>query len=258
MSIQLDTNRLAGATQMSAQDLSTSPEQGKALSALLGGKSVTVTNGAMTDLEALVAKLKNESERTRFSLMMTSLASISQSLSDSQKAALEQGIALSEKLDELNKQLGGLDGDKQKAEKDAAILQAKIDSLQKQIDQAIQDGKNHNELVAEQKRVRAELDEKKQVIADTKGKIDQTKNEISSVKVKISACIGSVGENTLKTIASELAELTGPEDAESPAEAEKKAAKEEAHDPLNAIRESLDRIERDLTDAIEENRIATV
>ena len=258
MSIQLDTNRLAGAMQTSAQDVATSSGSGKATAALLGGKSLTVTNGAMTDLEALVAKLKNESERTRFSMLMMSLTSISQSLSDAQKSALEQGIALSEKLDELNEMLGGYEDDAKKAKADAAILQAEIDSLQKQIDQAIQDGKDHNELVAEQKRVRAELDAKEQTIADTQGKIDQTKNEISSVKGKISALVSSVGENTLKTIADELAALTGPEDAESPAEAEKKAAKEEAHDPLNAIRESLDKIERDITNAIEENRIETV
>ena len=51
---------------MSAPDLPAPTEQGKALAALLGGKSVTVTDGSMSDLEALVAKLKSESERTRF------------------------------------------------------------------------------------------------------------------------------------------------------------------------------------------------
>ena len=88
MSIQLDTTRLAGSIQMSAPDLPAPSEQGKALAALLGGKSLTVTDGSMTDLEALVAKLKSDSERTRFLMLMTSLTSIGQSLDAAQKSAL--------------------------------------------------------------------------------------------------------------------------------------------------------------------------
>ncbi|MBO4709091.1 MAG: hypothetical protein J5727_04860 [Kiritimatiellae bacterium] len=258
MSIQLDTTRLAGSVQMSLPDLAAPTEQGKALAALLGGKSVTVTDGSMSDLEALVARLKNESERAKFLMLMTSLTSIGQSLNEAQKAALEEGLALSEKLDALTDQLKTYEGDNSKAKADSLILQAKIEQLSKQIEQAVEDGKKHNELVAEMKRVREELDAKNQTIADTQGKIDTTKNEISSVKGKISAIVSSIGENSLKTIASELATLTGPEEAESPAEAKKEAEKAAANNPLNAIRESLHRIERELTDTIEENRIETV
>ena len=258
MSIQLDTNRLAPTVQTSAQDPATTAGQGKALATLLGGKSLTVTDGSMSDLEALIAKLKNENERTRFAMLMTSLSSIGQSLDAAQRQTLEQGLALAAKLEELDKALAGYEGDETKAKADAVILQAKIDSLQKQIDQAVQDGKDHNELVAEQKRVRAELDAKNKTIEDTKGKIAETKNEIASVKGKISALVNSIGENTLKTIANELATLTPPEKAESAAEAKKEAEKLAANDPLNAIRDSLDKIERELTDTIEANRIATV
>jgi len=258
MSIQLDTTRLAGTAQMSTPDIDAPAGQGKALTALLGGKSLTVTNGALSDLDALVAKLKNESERTKFLMLMTSLASIGRSLSDAEKSTLEEGLALSEKLDNLTGSLAGYEADMAKAEADAVILQAKIDSLQKQIDQAVQDGKDHNELVAEQKRVREELDAKKQIVADTQGKIADTKNEIASVKGRISAIVNSIGENTLKTIANDIATLTGPEDAESPAEAKKEAEKAVANDPLNAIRDSLDKIEREIADTIQENRIETV
>ena len=257
MSIQLDTSRLAGSVQMSVPDLAAPTEQGKALAALLGGKSVTVTDGSMSDLEALVARLKNESERAKFLMLMTSLTSIGQSLNEAQKAALEEGLALSEKLDALTESLANYEADNSKAKADSLILQAKIEQLSKQIEQAVEDGKEHNELVAEMKRVREELDAKNQTIADTQGKIDTTKNEISSVKGKISAIVSSIGENSLKTIASELATLTGPEEAESPAEAKKEAEKAAANNPLNAIRESLDRIERELTDTIQQNRIET-
>ena len=258
MSIQLDTTRLAGTAQMSAQDLSAPAEQGKALAALLGGKSLTVTDGSMSDLEALVAKLKSESERTRFLMLMTSLTSIGQSLNESQKSALEAGLALAEKLGALEADLKGYTADEAKAKADMLVMQSKIDHLQNMIDQAVKDGKEHNKLVEEQKRVREELAAKEQTVADIQGNIAKTKNEISDVKGKISAIVNSVGENTLKTIANELTTLTPPEKPESAAEARKEAEKLAANDPLNAIRDSLDKIERDITDAIQENRIETV
>jgi chromosome segregation ATPase len=243
---------------MSAPDLPAPSEQGKALAALLGGKSLTVTDGSMTDLEALVAKLKSDSERTRFLMLMTSLTSIGQSLNAAQKSALESGLALAEKLSELEGDLKGYTDDEAKTKAEMTILEAKIDQLQKLIDQAVEDGKEHNELVAEQKRVREELAAKEQTVADIQGNIAKTKNEISDVKGKISAIVNSVGENTLKTIANELTTLTPPEKPESAEEARKEAEKIAANDPLAAIRDSLDKIERDITDAIQENRIETV
>lgn len=258
MSIQLDTTRLAGSIQMAAPDLPAPSEQGKALAALLGGKSLTVTDGSMTDLEALVAKLKSDSERTRFLMLMTSLSSIGQSLNAAQKSALESGLALAEKLRELEGDLKGYTDDETKTKAEMVILEAKIDQLKKMIDQAVEDGKDHNKMVEEQKRVREELAAKEQTVADIQGNIAKTKNEISDVKGKISAIVNSVGENTLKTIANELTTLTPQEKAESAEEARKEAEKIAANDPLVAIRDSLDRIERDITDAIQENRIETV
>ena len=102
MSIQLDTTRLSGSAQTSAQDATSLQGTSKAVAALFGGSSVSVTDGTVTDLEALVARLKNESERTKFSLFLTSLSSIGQSLSETEKRTLEQGLALAEKLDALN------------------------------------------------------------------------------------------------------------------------------------------------------------
>ena len=258
MAIELDTNRLATSFQSTAQDVPTPNAAGKATVALLGGASVTVTDGAMTDLEALVAKLKDENERTRFAMLVTSLASIGQSLSDAQRRTLEEGLSLSKKLEELNKMLEGYTGEESQAKSEAAILQAKIESLQKRIEQAVADGKAHNELVAEQKRVREELEAKEKVVADTQGKIAETKNAIAEVKGQISVIVKAIGENTVKTIANELAALAEPEKAERPAEAAKAEAKEAENDPLAAIRESLERIERDITETIEENRIENV
>ena len=49
-----------------------------------------------------------------------------------------------------------------------------------------------------------------------------------------------------------------PEKAERPAEKEKTEAKEAENDPFVAIRDSLAKIERDITETIEENRIENV
>lgn len=258
MSIELDASRVATAFQSVGQETPSGAVAKKATAALLGGASVTVTSGELSDLETLVERLRNENEKTKFSLLLTSLNAIGQSLDDTQRKILSEGLALSEKLEELSRSAESLTSQEAQAKAEAAILQAKIDALQKQIEQAVKDGKDHNELVAEQKRVREELDAKNQTIADVQGKIQETKNEISSVKSKISVLVNSIGENAVKTIANELAKMSEPEQAESPHEAEKKEAKEEATNPFSAIRDSLGRIERDITEAIEENRVETV
>ena len=260
MAIELNVNRLNAETSSLLGDVAPGKGAGtgKALAALIGGESVTVTSGALTDLEALVAKLKSDSERTRFLMLMTSLSSIGQSLNEAQKSALETGLALAEKLSELEGDLKGYTDDEAKTKAEMAILEAKIDQLQKMIDQAVKDGKEHNKIVEEQKRVREELAAKEKTMDDIQGNIAKTKNEISEVKGKISAIVSSIGENTLKTIASELTTLTPQEKAESAEEARKEAEKVVANDPLKAIHDALDKIERELTDAIESNRVAMV
>lgn len=260
MAIELNVSRLNVGIAPTLDDVAAGKTEvsGKALSALLGGESVKVTSGAVTDLEALVAKLKSESERAKFSLVLTSLSALSQSLTDVQKRQVEEGLKLSEKLEALNKEVEKYADVLKEANADAAVLEAKIEQLKNQIEQAVKDGKEHNELVAEMKEARAELDAKRQVIADTQGKINNAKNEISSVQTQLAALVKAVGENAVKTIAGELSKLAEPEQAERPAEAKKAEEKEIANDPLAVIREALGKIERDILATIEEQRIETV
>ena len=259
MAIQLNTDKSSTVVANETASFATATvAKGAKPATLLAGEALKVVDGSVTDLEKLVSRLKSENDRARFSVLLTSLVSIGQSLNEMQKRALEQGLALSEKLDELQKTLEGLTGDESKAKAEAVILQAKIDSLQKQIDQAVADGKEHNELVAEQKRVREELDAKMQTLADVQGKISEAKNEISSVRVKISAIVNSIGVNEVKTIANELSALTEPEKAERPAETEKEAEKEAQADIFASIRDSLSDIERDIRETIAETRLEMV
>ena len=259
MPIQFNTEKTA-TTVANQTDLFTNAgaAKGAKASSLLGGTALKVVDGSTTDLEKLVARLKSESDRARFSVLLTALSSIGQSLTDAQRRTLEQGLALAEKLEEFEKTLAGLEGEEAKAKADSVLLQAKIDSLQKQIDQAVQDGKDHNALVAEQKRVREELDAKQKVVSETQGKIADVKNEISNVRGQISALVSSIGENVVKTIANELAALSEPEKAERPAESAKEAEKQARTDPFASIRDSLDRIERDIAETIAENRVENV
>ncbi len=70
--------------------------------------------------------------------------------------------------------------------------------------------------------------------------------------------MSSIGENAIKTIANELSTISDPEKAERPAEAAKEAEKEAENNPFAAIRDSLDKIDRDIRETIEENRVEMV
>lgn len=260
MSILIDANRLdAKPSTLGAEGQTTALTAASATAALLGGKSVVVSEGGLTDLEALVARIKNESEKTKISILFASLNTIGASLSDAQRGLLEEGLALEAERKQLEVALVGYESDLvvQNSD-DNLLLQTKIDMLQRQIDLAIEEGKDHNKLVAEQKRVRAEFDEKQRQIDETQGKIDATKDELKAVDARISAIVRLIGESALKSIARELAQIIGPEKAERDAEAEKLGAKNIANSLFRAIHDSLDEIERDIVETIEENRVEHV
>ena len=225
----------------------------KTLAPLLGGKSLTISAALGGDLQALLERLKSEQDRTRFSLLLSSLQSINASLSDTQRAALEQGIVLSEKLDTLNSSLADETNTQKTASAEYILMEAKIKALQDQIDAAVQEGKDHIEQTKEMNRLREELAAKEQVIADTTGKINEINNQIGEVKGKMSVAISAVGENALKTIANELAAIIKPEELETSAELDKREKIAEENDPFRAIRKSLDEIKQDMQDTIDAN-----
>ena len=89
---------------------------------------------------------------------------------------------------------------------------------------------------------------------------DRNKNEIAGLNSQMSACLGSIDTNTLKTIAKEIAAqaVEDPERAESPHDAEKREEKAEALDVARAIRDSLDAIAKDIIQEIAERRVDMV
>lgn len=125
---------------------------------LLGGFSVTVSAAPYTDLEKLVARLKNEHENTKSDVAQRRLASVLDiyssrygEITDKGKQALEDITANNAAIDEKTKELAAVEAALEKGEGDAKVLQTEIESLQRAIAQAIEDGKTHRENVAKLK-----------------------------------------------------------------------------------------------------------
>ncbi len=285
---------------------------------LLGGTSLTVTTAPSGDLEKLVARIKSESQNTRLSLVLSSLTSLNEALTEVQKANLAKLDVLDQQLKTLKELLETTKAELAAEESNAAVMDAKIAALEKAVEQAIQDGKDHNEAVQKAKAQRdsdqAKLDKLKNAskkdeaaiaaaeanlaasqkaleaavavakgdeakIATAKSNLDAAKaqkaasdekiatlrktiadaeSEIASVNSQIQVCLSAIGEKALANIAAALQSTANnfqeTEDVPSVAQQEKAAKKEEAVNPLNIIRESLDRLDQALEQTIHDNR----
>jgi chromosome segregation ATPase len=311
---------LSTATTTQADVMLNQPQAGAAKQAasIMGGASLTVTTAPSSDLEKLVARIKNESENTRLSLVLSSLTTLNETLTEVQKANLAQLDALDQQPAALNKDLSDLQESLTAEEANSAVMDAKIKSLEKAVERAVQEGKEHNEAVQKAKETRdrdqAKLDALKSAsekdeaaikaaeanlaasqkalaaaVAVQRGdaakiaaaeanlatarsqkatidaKIDtlrkdiaDTKSEIASVNSQIGSCIAAIGEKALANIAAALqstADSFEPsDDAPSAAEQRKADKKEEANNPLNIIRDALDRLDQAIEQTVNDNR----
>lgn len=111
-----------------------------------------------------------------------------------------------------------------------------------------------NNLTAAQTQ-KTELDNQ---IAGIKQDIAKVQNQIASVNQQISDCLASLGEKALNSIAATLHQVADAfseaEETQSPSDQKKVEEKEIANNPLNIIRESLDRLDDAMTQTIGENR----
>ncbi len=305
MAIELDTTKYAAqlAAANTAEAAATEATTAQKLTALLGGSSLTVTDGSVTDLEALVARLKNDQEKTKYSMLLTSLSTIGDSLSVSQKKSVEEGMQLTDKSLEIKKKIVELDKELKPAEEnlkkvqdeiaalekkiaetdvdpkalakltaeraaleaklngkpapsaaEAVILQAKIDTLTQQIENAVAMQKEHNEAVRKLEAQKQSEKTLKAGIEEKQKKREELSGQLSKVNGKISAIVSSIDVNVLKTIANEFAQTVKPEENETNAEEEKRERKADEVNIFFAIRDSIDRLEGILLDTVEENR----
>ena len=311
---------LSPATTTQADVTLNQPQTGapKQAAPIMGGASLTVTTAPSGDLEKLVAQIKNESESTRLSLVLSSLTTLNEALTDVQKANLAKLDALDQQLDALKQELESLKESLTAEEANAAIMDAKIKSLEKAVERAVLEGKEHNEAVQKAKETRdrdqakldalknaskkddaaikaaeanlaasqkaldaavavqkgdaAKIEAAKSNLADAKAQkavidkkienlkkdIATTESEIASVNSQIGACLSAIGEKALENIAAALKSTADgfdqTEDAPSAAEQSKAERKEEATNPLNIIRDALDRLDQAIEQTVNDNR----
>ena len=262
MAIELNINKaattLVGDTKL-AENQDTA--QGTKLGAVLGGENVKVTSGAMTDLEKLVAQLKNENENVkmsvsqrRISILQTVLDSMAGRITQAQKDSileietLEADKALQETL------LNGLNSDKVDVQGRIALLDTEIDALTKQIEQAVEDGADHREQVAKLKEQREEEQAKLDQIEDA---IKSASSKVADIDGKIAKYTATIGAATLNEVSAALRMAAGEVDteverSESDAERRKAEEKAEATDIAKYISEALDKLDDQIRQTLEE------
>ena len=263
MAIEINLNKAATTVDMSVAQDGAPATQGTKDTPILSGESLKVTNGATTDLEKLVAQLKNESETTRqnvaqrrVALLQTVLDSMADKVTEAEKKKLLELETLNGQKAELDKELSGLNGDKAATEGRITALDIEIAKLEKQVELAVEEGADHRERVAELKAQRAREQERLDRID---GAIKSVASKIADVDVKISECTNAIASTTLSEVSAALRAAAGeeklePEKSESDADRKKAEAKEAASDIGRIISESLDKIDEQIMKKIDEAR----
>ena len=263
MAIEINVNKAATTVDMSVAQDNAPAAQGAKETPILGGESLTVTSGATTDLEKLVAQLKNESEATRqnvaqrrVALLQTVLDSMADKVTEAEKENLLEIEKLNGQKGDLEKELAGLKGDKAATEGRIAAIDMEIERLGNLIKQAVKDGADHRERVAELKELRAREQAK---LDQIEGAIKSASAKIASIDGKIAECTKAIASTTLSEVSAALRTAAGEEKpdaekAESDSDRKKAAAKEEAADIGRLISESLAKIDEQIMKKIDEAR----
>lgn len=243
-------------------------QQEKQVPPLLGGENVRVSSGAMTDLEKLVARLKSEDDEARTNVaqmrltaVMTALDTAGVRLSQAQAAAFATIVEQEDVKGAYEAELAALYAEYGIGPNDnaSAVMEAKIRSLEQALERAIQEGKDHNENVEKEKE-KLERDLAKARAAAARIPVVQA--GIADASAKIAESMSVLGSNQMSAIAVALGQAAeGVEVSEeriSAADQEKDEQKEVAFDPLNSIREALQKIDDAILRTIDENQLMKV
>ena len=241
----------------------------KSSSKILNGDSLTVLSGAMSDLEKLVALLKNETDDTsmsvtqqRISILQTVLDTMSDRISETERKSLIEIEMLNGQKSELQTELNGYETEKTATQGRIAELDVKIASLERAIEQAVQDGEDHRKQVEKLKKQR---DEEQAKLDQIETSIESVNSKISGIDVKIAECTKTIAQTTLNEVANALriaandkATSSSSVDElsnDSNAERVKQAEKEEATDIGNLIRDALDKIDDQMRKTLDEAQV---
>lgn len=174
---------------------------------LLGGESVTVSQ-PMSDLEKLVARLKVENDDRKTSLVKQHLSSVLDAytarygeLSAKQSEILVSIAANNESISSLTGELEGAQKELSSAQADSAVMQAKIDSLERAVEQAVEDGKIHRENVAKLKEQLAEDVENEDLqaeLAEEEAALELAEKTISKNEADLASAQAAAGSLSAK------------------------------------------------------------
>jgi len=262
MAIESVTSKIQGqqileqGVDLQSSDVKTSKPE----TPILGGVSVRVVDGSTTDLEKLVAMLKNENEATRQSvaerrtaILSTVLDSMAERISAAEKENILKLEQLTTEKSEATAQLNGLN-------KDQAVMEALIKSLDDRIKQAVQDGEDHRELVEKLKAQRAEEQAK---LDGVKESIKSVSSKIAGLDGKIAECSKAIAASTLTEVYAALRSATGvdmleAESIETQAARDKQEAKNVAYDIALHISAALDKLDGQIRAALDEAQMKVV
>jgi len=229
---------------------------------ILDGDSLKVTSGLSTDLEKLVARLKNESDEVRQSvsqrriaILQTVLSSMMDKVTETERKNILELEELNGQLDDAEKNLKDLIDQKSAAEARSVALDIEIKALENAVENEKKNGEAHRKLIEEKKKLKAIEDRKIQQLVNA---IASSEQNIAGISSKIESCASAIGAATLQYVAEAVkaaaADVPAPEKTTSQAQEEKEMAKAEANNPLNIIRENLEKIDDEIMKTIEENR----
>ena len=261
MAIELNINKaattLVGDTKLSEDQ---GAAQSKTLGPVLGGENVTVTSGAMSDLEKLVAMLKNENEATRQSVAerrTAILSTVLDSMAERISAAEKENIL---KLEQLNAEKSAATAELGGLNRDQAVMEALIKSLDERIEQAVKDGEDHREQVEKLKAQRAEAQAKLDGITES---IKSVSAKIAGIDTKIAECSKAIASSTLTEVYAALRAATGDdkqaaEKTETQAARDRQEAKSVAFDIALHISAALDKLDGQIRAALDEAQMKVV
>lgn len=267
MAIESVTSKIQGqqileqGVDLQLQDVKT----GKSETPILGGESVKVVDGSKTDLEKLVAMLKNETDDTkmsvtqrRISVLTTVLDSMKDRITQAERESLIKIEELNGEKSEAETALAGLLSDKTSTQGRIDALDVMIAELENAVERAVQEGADHREQVEKLKAQRAKEQEKLDRI-DTA--IASANAKIAGIDVKIAECTTAIAQTTLNEVANalrtaardtRLSSSTAENTDERNADRVEKARKEAETDIGNVIRESLDKIDSQIRAVLDE------
>ena len=254
--IQLETPRVgAQAAAAATQSETLLAPKAETTAPVLGGENLTVTSAAMSDLEKLVARLKNENEATRQSVTQRRaaiLGTVLDSMADRITDAERENIL---KIDALNLERSAAVASKSSLDLQQSVLESLIKSLDDQIAQAVKDGEEHREKVAELKRQRAEQQEKLDAVKES---VKSVSSKIAGIDAAIEKCTQAIAASTLNEVYAALRAATVGEDElsaeaiETQADRARAEAKGAANDVALHLSAALDRLDGQIRAALDE------